>query len=49
VDLAREGRERPLRLKDARGELDWHADRGELPALRLLDRDPLVEEIDLEA
>jgi Xaa-Pro dipeptidase len=29
--------------------LDWHADRSDLPALRLIDRDPEPEEIDLEA
>jgi Xaa-Pro dipeptidase len=29
--------------------LDWHADRSEMPDLRLLDREPPGEEIDLEA
>jgi Xaa-Pro dipeptidase len=29
--------------------LDWHADRSDLPALRLIDREPPAEEIDLEA
>jgi Xaa-Pro aminopeptidase len=29
--------------------LDWHADRAHLAELRLLDRDPAAEEIDLEA
>jgi Xaa-Pro dipeptidase len=29
--------------------LDWHADRAELPALRLIDREPPAEEIDLAA
>jgi Xaa-Pro aminopeptidase len=29
--------------------LDWHAERADLLALRLLDRDPSAEEIDLEA
>src|SRR5918995_512497 len=29
--------------------LDWHADRSDLPALRLIDREPPSEEIDHEA
>ena len=29
--------------------LDWHADRADLLALRFLDREPTADEIDLEA